>query len=72
LGPRFFPFFRLFLSLGFFSWSADGGMELFDEERFFSLSNASFNCSISCCFLFAQTPPLAIAQRSCGEQLLKI
>jgi len=22
-----------------------------------------------CCFLFAQTPPLAIAQRSCGEQL---
>jgi hypothetical protein len=22
-----------------------------------------------CCFLFAQTPPLAIPQRSCGEQL---
>ena len=48
-GPRFFPFFRLLLSLGFFIWSADGGMELFDEERFFSLDNASFNCSICCC-----------------------
>lgn len=48
-GPRFFPFFRLLLSLGFLIWSADGGIELFDEERFFSLDNASFNCSISCC-----------------------
>ncbi len=49
LGPRFFPFFRLLLSLGLRSRSADGGVELFDEVRFFSLSSASFNCSISCC-----------------------
>ena len=48
-GRVFLLFSRLLLSLGFLRRSADGGIELFEEERFFSLSNASCNCSICCC-----------------------
>jgi hypothetical protein len=43
-GPRFFPFFRLLLSLGFFSRSADGG----------------WNCLMRCGFLACLTLLLTV------------
>ena len=69
LGPRFFLFFRFFLSLGFFSWSDEGGTELFLLLRFFSLSRESFSCSISCCCVSIWLC-FSLSKRCCSRQLL--